>query len=177
MTSFTHFDTVGPMPSTSIERWGSQVPEAVLDLWQTVGVGLIGADGFVRVIDPAWYADLLPDWFTNAEDAVPFLATGMGDLFIWKPPIIRHALYRSLEVRGIAPEFESLWPLLEDPAYLDLHLDRGDYPAGVQRLGTPTARQAFFYAPFLALGGAPGPENLDRGELSVTGCARRSVRI
>lgn len=103
-----------------------------MELWRTVGTGLVGEDGFVRVVDPAWYADHLTRWFDNAEGAVPFLAAGMGDLFVWKEPVIRHVLYRSAEVRGIAPEFDSWWGLLEDGSYLDVHLDRGDYPEGAR---------------------------------------------
>ena len=168
MTGFSTFHSTGPVSPASIERFGRSVPEPVLELWRTVGTGLVGEDGFVRVIDPAWYADFLATWFDNAEGVVPFLATGMGDLFIWKEPVIRHVLYRSAEVRGIAPEFDSWWGLLEDGAYLDAHLDRGDYPAGVQRLGVPEVREALYYVPFLPLGGQPGAERLDRGDLAVS---------
>lgn len=165
---FSTFRSTGPVSSASIERFGSAVPGPVVELWRSVGTGVVGDDGFVRVIDPAWYADHLGEWFDNADGAVPFLATGMGDLFIWKEPVIRHVLYRTAEIRGIAPEFDSLWSLLEDESYLDTHLDRGDYSAGVQRLGVPEVREALYYVPFLPLGGQPGAERLDRGDLSVS---------
>lgn len=168
MNPFTSFTAVAPVAPASLERWADAVPAPVAELWRDAGTGLIGDDGFVRVIDPAQYADDLSDWFTNADGAVPFLATGLGDLFIWKEPVIRHVLYRTGEVRGIEPEFDSWWPLLENPDYLDRHLDRGDYPAAAQRLGVPGITEAFFYVPFLMVGGAPGPQNLQRGELAVS---------
>ena len=168
MTEFSTFHSTGPVAPASIERFGSAVPEPVVELWRSVGTGLIGPDGFARVIDPAWYADHLATWFDNAEGAVPFLATGMGDLFIWKEPAIRHVLYRTAEIRGIAPEFDSWWGLLEDESYLDVHLERGDYVAAVDRLGVPEVREALYYVPFLPLGGQPGAERLDRGDLSVS---------
>lgn len=168
MTRFTQFRSTGPVAESSLERFGSLVPGAVADLWRGVGTGLIGGDGFVRVIDPVWYADYLGEWFDNAEGAVPFLATGMGDLFVWKEPVIRHVLYRQAEIRGIAPEFVSLWGLLEDESYLESNLDRGDYVGGVERLGVPEVREALYYVPFLPLGGQPGAERLDRGDLAVS---------
>ena len=98
---FATFSSTGPVAAASIERFGPAVPAPVVELWRTVGTGLVGRDGFVRVVDPAWYADHLATWFDNAEGAVPFLATGMGDLFIWKEPAIRHVLVtRSLDPKG-----------------------------------------------------------------------------
>ncbi len=168
MTMWQHFASTGPVAPSSIERWGPMVPPEIRALWTDVGTGLIGVDGYIRVIDPEWYAPGMDVWLDNADGAVPFLTTGMGDVFVWKDLVIRLILYRTGEVRGIAPEFESLWSLLELEPYLDAYLSRGDYPGGVQRLGVPAVRDAFYYVPFLMLGGAPGPENLQSGALAVT---------
>lgn len=168
MASFVNFESTGAIPEETLARYATRVPGEIVDLWREWGTGLIGADGFVRIIDPDWYAPYLEDWFENAEDAVVFLATGMGDLLIWKDPVIRHVRYRDAAMDGILPEFGSLFSLLEEESYLDGQLARQPYTAGVERLGVPGPREAFFYAPFVPLGGDPAPENLQRGELATS---------
>lgn len=83
MTGFSTFHSTGAVLPASIERFGRSVPEPVLELWRTSGTGLIGEDGFVRVIDPAWYADHLATWFDNAEGAGT--AARIGDRSVTQP--------------------------------------------------------------------------------------------
>lgn len=175
MVEFARFEPVAPVPEqtlASLRAWAGFPPELV-DLWQQFGTGFIGADGYVRIIDPAHYLEFLPEWFTDTQGAVPFLATGMGDLFVWQPGpepggVIRHVLYRVGDIRNINPQFETFFSFLENDQYLDSWLQRGDYAAGVARLGRPDLYEAFFYAPYLVIGGKAHPGNLHRGDLSVS---------
>ena len=175
MVEFARFEPVAQVPEQTLEPFAARpgFPREILDLWRTWGTGFIGEDGYVRIIDPAHYISHLPEWFTDTEGAVPFLATGMGDLFVWQPTgepggVIRHVMYRVGDIRNIAPQFESLFSFLEDAHYLDTWLQRGDYGQGVARLGRPDLYEAFFYSPFLPLGGTADAAHLDRGDLAVS---------
>ncbi|MFK4791670.1 T6SS immunity protein Tdi1 domain-containing protein [Microbacterium sp. ZW T5_56] len=175
MATFTTYRAAAPVPEqtlASLAAWQG-FPTELVTLWREWGTGFIGEDGYVRIIDPAKYQPYLSEWFTDTQGAIPFLATGMGDLFVWQPDgtpggVIRHVLYRIGEIRNIAPQFETLFSFLEDPRYLDTWLQRGDYTAGIARLGQPELYEAFFYAPFLPLGGTPHPSHLNRGDLAVS---------
>lgn len=175
MVEFAKFEPVAPVSEQTLkalEGWPG-FPKEILDLWRTWGTGFVGEDGYVRIIDPEQYIGELPDWFTDTDGAVPFLATGMGDLFVWQLTgepggVIRHIMYRVGDIRNIAPQFESLFSFLEDDHYLDTWLQRGDYGQGVARLGRPDLNEAFFYAPFLPLGGAANAAHLKRGDLAVS---------
>lgn len=175
MVEFARFEPVAPVPDQTLESLAAWpgFPVEILDLWRTWGTGFVGEDGYVRVIDPAHYIGYLSEWFTDTEGAVPFLATGMGDLFVWQPTgepggVIRHVMYRVGDIRNIAPQFESLFSFLENDQYLDTWLQRGDYGQAVARLGRPDLYEAFFYAPFLPLGGTADAAHLDRGDLAVS---------
>lgn len=175
MIMFERFEPMAQVQEQTVEAFAAWpgFPPEILDLWRTWGTGFIGDDGFIRIIDPAHYINWLPEWFTDTKGAVPFLASGMGDLFVWQPTdepggVIRHVLYRVGDIRNIAPPFDSLFSFLEDAHYLDTWLQRGDYAEGVARLGRPDLYEAFFYTPFLPLGGNADPAHLDRGDLAVS---------
>lgn len=175
MAEFVRFESVAPVPEqtlASLEAW-AVFPREIIELWRRWGTGFIGADGFVRIIDPSRYIGFLPEWFTDTQGAVPFLATGMGDLLVWQPGpepggVIRHVLYRVGDIQNINPQFETLFSFLENDQYLDSWMRRGDYPGGIARLGRPDLYEAFFYTPFLPLGGRAGAEHLNRGDLAVS---------
>lgn len=175
MVEFARFEPVAPVSEQTLEALAAWpgFPSEILGLWRTFGTGFIGEDGYVRIIDPEQYISYLPEWFTDTDGAVPFLASGMGDLFVWQLTgepggVIRHVMYRVGDIRNIAPPFDSLISSLEDAHYLDSELQRGDYGQGVARLGRPDLYEAFFYTPFLPLGGSADAGHLDRGDLSVS---------
>lgn len=169
--TFEIYNQVAPLDPEVMEALeaGSNIPPELMELWRTHGTGFIGRDSYVRIIDPAKYAAVLPEAFgLDPAHALPFMTTGMGDMFVYEGGFIRHVLYRFGEVRNIAPKFELFFQQLNLEPYLDVYLERADYPEGVKRLGIPPLDSAFFYVPFLALGGRARPENLDMGDLGVS---------
>lgn len=167
---FQRFERVEPVPERTLDTLTALpgFPAALVDAWREFGTGFIGADGFVRLIDPGKYFGLLPEWFDDSAGAVPFAATGMGDLFVWQGGVIRQVLYRIGHIRDLPMSVDEVLTAGEDEAALGSWLHRAQYPAGVERWGRPDLYEAFFYAPYLPLGGPEQPENLQRGDLGVS---------
>lgn len=163
---FEQFERVDAVDPVTIERVAAipGFPGVIADLWREQGTGFVGADGFLRLIDPDRYD--LGDSLTDIAGAVPFLATGMGDLLVWQDGVVRHVLYRIGRIENLAvTDLVTSW---EDDDYLDRVLLRSPYQVALARLGRPDLYEAFFYAPFPVLGGSQHPDNLHRGDLNVS---------
>lgn len=167
---FAHFEQVGVVDGSTLEMLENVpvFPREILGLWRRYGTGFIGADGFVRLVDPSHYGAYMSEWFSDAQGSVPFLATGMGDLLVWHQGVIRQVFYRYGRIENINPVYDTLFAFLENEAYVRDYWHPGLYEAGVEKLGRPELYEAFFFAPFLALGGPERIEHLQRGDLSTS---------
>lgn len=170
MVQFATFERVAEVAEASIAAIEQLpgFPRDMANLWRHYGTGFIGQDGYVRLIDPAHYLQFLPDWFSDTDGAVPFAATGMGDLFIWQAGVVRHVLYRVGHIQNLPVDIPAMSADFEAPGPLDGWLRRGQYGEGLAAHGRPALYEAFFYAPFLVMGGPEAVSNLQRGDLAVS---------
>lgn len=69
-----------------LERYASLVPQALLELWQTHGLGYYG-ELRLWLVDPAPWELVLNKWLSNSDDGVqriPFLMTPLGILLYYR---------------------------------------------------------------------------------------------
>lgn len=143
----------------------------MVELWRSVGTGLVGGDGFVRVIDPAWYADYLGEWFDNAGGAGPFLATGLGDIVLARGSSVDLAQLRSGQVLPFRPDPAAFLRAGESLAFRLVHLDAISFMG----LARPALDRAYFATPWEAFGGSGAAETLREADLLTTWLAASRV--
>lgn len=78
-----NFVKVADMPKDVIEKYKNQVPAELLQIWQEDGLGTF-LDGYLKVINPDDYLELLQDSYFRGEISIPIFATAFGDIITWE---------------------------------------------------------------------------------------------
>lgn len=165
MPTFAQFSQVAPLSPDTLDRYSGRVPQAVSTAWTEHGSGLIGEDGYVRLLDPDHALRKLDGVIGMPEGAVPVFVTGMGDLFLWIEPVFHLVRFRWGTIEAFSADPDGLLTDLQDPSVLDQVLERTPYTQAITRLGVPGIDECFGYVPLLALGGSTDAGQLDRGGL------------
>ena len=164
MTTFRNFAPVATIPEETIARFAEQVPGDVVDLWRRQGAGIVGDDGFFRVVDPERAATMLDGVFALPSGATVLFTTALGDLVVHAGGLYlvvksRFGVIDLIEGRS----FAEVVALIEDGQQRDVAWEWQPYPAAHARDGVPAFEQCFAFVPLLALG---GPNTVDHVELS-----------
>ncbi len=162
---FQHFSPATPIAEETIAHYAAKVPAEAVQLWRSHGAGFVG-DGYFRFVDPARATTMIGNVFGLPENSTVLFTTALGD-------VVAHVsgMYLVLKSRFGAIDviegtsFASLVELIQDPAQRDVAWEWQPYPAARDRDGVPHFEQCFGYAPLLALGGSPDPNNLKLGGL------------
>ncbi len=165
MPTFPQFSQAAPLSAEALDRYAGRVPEPVLRAWSEHGSGLIGDDGYVRLLDPDHALEMLDGVIGMPEGTVPVFVTGMGDLLLWIDPLFHLVRFRWGTIEPFSADPEQLIADIQQPQMLADILERRPYTAALPRLGIPTIDQCFGYVPLLALGGSTDPDRLDLGGL------------
>ena len=78
-----NFIKVADMPQEVIEKYKDQVPAELLQIWQEDGLGTF-LDGYLKVINPDDYLELLQDSYFRGDIAFPMFVTAFGDIITWE---------------------------------------------------------------------------------------------
>ena len=78
-----NFVKVADMPQEVIEKYKDQVPAELVQIWQEDGLGTF-LDGYLKVINPDDYLELLQDSYFRGDVAFPMFATAFGDIITWE---------------------------------------------------------------------------------------------
>ena len=71
------------MPQEVIEKYEKQVPAELVQIWQEDGLGTF-LDGYLKVINPDDYLELLQDSYFRGGVAFPMFVTAFGDIITWE---------------------------------------------------------------------------------------------
>lgn len=166
MTTFHNFAPVAPISEETIARFADQVPAEVVDVWRSQGAGIIGDDGYFRVVDPARAASMLEGVIGLPEGATVLFATGLGDLlaFVNGLYLVVKSRFGAIDVIE-GRSFDEIVVLIEDPRQRDEAWEWQPYPAARDRDGVPAFEECFGFVPLLALGGPSDAEHLQLGGL------------
>ncbi|WP_328992665.1 DUF1851 domain-containing protein [Kribbella sp. NBC_01245] len=163
MTTFRQFFPVAPIEPSTIEQYAGQVPAEVVDLWRTHGAGFVG-DGYFRLVDPARAAQMLDGVVGFPEKSTVLFTTALGDVVFHVNGtfMVIKFRYGVIDLVPTDRSFVDLAAMIEQPELRGSAFEWDPYPAAVanRQEGVPGFEQCYGFVPILALGGRPGPENL-----------------
>ena len=166
---FPSYDVVEKPTSILIDQFQDLIPPELLEVWKQYGFGVF-CEGYLKIVNPGEYADLLADTYqlTSTPSPTPALvifATAMGDLLIWEDGFLSRIDYRHGEVEVVSKGLDFFFEDLADGETLPNEFLWEPYPAARERLGEPAYDECFGYVPLLALGGPETVEHLQKVKL------------
>ncbi|WP_128102970.1 T6SS immunity protein Tdi1 domain-containing protein [Paenibacillus sp. DCT19] len=149
------------IPTNVIEKYSSTIPVQLIEVWKEYGLGSL-CNGYLKIINPDHYVELLQDTYSRANLAIPLFITGMGDILIWEDGYLMALNFRKHEVNVVGKNFRYFFADINDEYFLNKALDWSPYLEAVEKYGEPTYDECFGYVPLLGLGGSEKVENLKK---------------
>ena len=75
------FVKVADMPKEVIENYKDKVPVELVEIWENQGLGTF-LNGYLKVINPEDYSELVRDSYFRGDIAIPIFATAFGDMIV-----------------------------------------------------------------------------------------------
>ena len=156
------FKLHGEVNQECIERYEQQLPGELIYIWRNYGFGTF-MNGYLRIINPDDYLDLLKNSYFNAEAAIPIMTTAFGDIITWEEQqyvgIVeyRHGI-SDIIIRG----FDVFMILLNDDQAKKMIFTLDMYDNALKERGEIEFNECFGYVPLLALGGKKSVNNLKK---------------
>jgi len=77
------FEFYSAVPDEVIEKYRDKIPPELLEIWQNYGFGTFD-NGYIKIINPDDYIEVLEASYFAYDISVPILATGFADVITWE---------------------------------------------------------------------------------------------
>ena len=145
-----------------IQKYSGKIPVVLMEVWKRYGFGSF-LGGYLRIINPNDYMDILKESYFRGDVSIPILATAFGDIITWEEgQYIRIVKYRYNNFELMIGRFDLFLKLLRDEGFLRRFFTLADYVKAVEKYGELESDECFGYVPLLALGGAEDVEHLKK---------------
>jgi hypothetical protein len=159
---FSDFEVFCEFPVDIIEKYEQVVPKEIVDIWKKYGLGSF-RNGFIKIINPDEYREILDVSFGRSHVAVPLFATGMGDIITWQNShsFMLISIGRK-HIEGLGMDVDVLLISIADDWCCEECMYGKNYPKAVEKNGPLAYDECFGYVPLLGLGGAEKAKNLQK---------------
>lgn len=169
LTRFPSYQVLAQVTPDLLARYQHTIPLELLLVWEQVGFGTF-CEGYLKIVNPDDYADLLADTYQLGSAPMATLplvlfATAMGDLLIWERGYLVLVDYRHQQTKVLSKGLDFFFEDLADGEILSTDLNWEPYPAARARLGEPAFDECFGYVPLLVLGGSERVDHLQKVKL------------
>lgn len=145
-----------------IREYEDKLPVEVIEIWKNYGFGTF-YNGFLKIINPNDYKELLENSYFRGDISIPMFATGFGDLITWeKNQFIGIVQYRYGENHIVDAGFGFFFEDLADGDFDEEYFSISKYNEAVKKYGELEYDQCFGYVPLLGLGGKESVNNLKK---------------
>ena len=157
-----NFVKVADMPQEVIEKYQNQVPAELLQIWQEDGLGTF-LDGYLKVINPDDYLELLQNSYFRGEISIPIFATAFGNIITWeKNEFLGIIKYKDGTFDIFLENLSLFIKFLPDKSFTDDYFDIPLYKKAVAKHGQLAYDECFGFVPLLALGGFKDVDHMDK---------------
>lgn len=159
LNDFVYFSEV---EENCIRKYSEKIPTELLEIWKEYGFGAFFG-GYLKVINPDDYMDLLKESYFRSDVAIPILATAFGDIITWEQGKYTAIVqYRYNDFEFMSTQFDLFLNLLSDEGFLRCYFTLDDYSKATEKYGDFAYDECFGYVPLLALGGKEDVEHLKK---------------
>ncbi|EEY80873.2 MULTISPECIES: T6SS immunity protein Tdi1 domain-containing protein [Streptococcus] len=156
-----NFVKVADMPQEVIEKYKDQVSAELVQIWQEDGLGTF-LDGYLKVINPDDYLELLQDSYFRGDIAIPMFVTAFGDIITWEEnAYVLIVQYNIQDCNIIIKRLSHFLNFLDDE-YVLRYFDQKLYKKAVAKHGQLAYDECFGFVPLLAMGGVKDVEHMDK---------------
>ncbi|MGI8349237.1 T6SS immunity protein Tdi1 domain-containing protein [Niallia circulans] len=162
MDSFENFLKHHTVDERIILKYKDKLPGELIEVWYKYGFGTL-LNGFLKLINPDEYLDILERCYRRYEQAIPIFTTSMGDIIVWeKDKYVNLLNFRKGLVHIVSSGFNFFFDDLKDNDFINDELMWEPYPKAYSKYGRPDYEECFGYTPLLGLGGSEKVENLKK---------------
>ena len=156
------FIRVAAMPQEVIEKYKDQVPEELVQIWKEDGLGTF-LDGYLKVINPDEYLELVQETYFRGDISIPIFATAFGDIItLEKKKYLGIIKYKDGTFDIFLENLSHFIKFLSDKSFTDDYFDLPLYHEAIEKYGLLDYTQCFGFVPLLALGGFKDVNQLDK---------------
>jgi hypothetical protein len=149
-------------PENVINQYRGRVSDEIIEIWQQYGLGSF-KNGFLKIINPEEYNDILAVAYAESSVAIPLFATGMGDIITWEDNRAFLLLnFGKKMLKGLANDMDVLLLSLGNNGFCEANLFWKHYPKAIETYGSLAYDECFGYVPLLGLGGYERVNNLQK---------------
>ena len=141
----------------TIKKYENILPAELIGIWKEYGCCTM-LDGYLRVIAPDDYRELVNDTFYYAENNIPIMVTAFGDvisILLDAEYNIDIVQYRNGSFGAVSDCFDMFFTEDMESKFFQneiAHFDIPQYKEAVKKLGSPAHDECFGYVPLLELG-------------------------
>lgn len=145
-----------------IKKYKTYLPEELIELWENYGLAKL-FNGYIKVINPDNYKDLLNDSYFRGNISIPIFVTGFGDIItIEEGEYIGIIRFKNGNFNIVAKNIKRFLQNINDEYFQNKYFELNQYEKAVNRLGELEDDECFGYVPLLGLGGSEKVENLQK---------------
>jgi len=151
-----------------IAKYENILPKEIIQFWKEYGFGVF-MDGYIRIINPENYKDILFETYDDAKKEIPIAVTAFGDIINWQGEAISLINFRfNYSAIIAADEFDWFMNMdLTGKIFIKEDLKAEQYLKAKEKLGNLKFDECYGYVPLLALGGGEKVENLQKVNTKV----------
>lgn len=144
-----------------IKKYKSVLPPELIEIWEEHGFCQL-LDGFLRIINPDEYRELLKDTYFRGNISIPIFVTAFGDIVTFeKSEFIGLVKYKNGKFTILTKNFKRFIGNLKDEYFLEKYFDIPQYKEALNRFGRLDIDECYGYVPLLGLGGGEKVENIN----------------
>ena len=138
MSIYSDFKKIGNVEESTINKYEEHLPKELIEVWRKYGYGTF-MNGYLKVINPDDYLDILERSYLRYEQAIPIFTTAMGDIIVWeKDKYVNLLNYRKGYVHVVSSGFEFFFDDLKDNDFMNDELMWQPYPEAISKYSAPS---------------------------------------
>ncbi len=143
-----------------INRYETVLPNELITLWKEYGFGEL-LDGYLRIIDPDDYQQLIKDTYFRGNISIPICVTAFGDVITYEEgDYIGMIKYKYGSFNLISKRFSYFLEDITDDYFLNEYFQLSMYESALKLLGKLGRDECYGFVPLLGLGGKEDVANL-----------------
>ena len=156
------FIRVATVPQEVIKKYKDQVPTELVQIWEEDGLGTF-LDGYLKVINPDEYFELVQETYFRGDISIPIFATAFGDIItLEKKKYLGIIKYKDSTFDIFLENLSHFIKFLPDKSFTDDYFELSLYHEAVEKYNVLDYAEFFGFVPLLALGGFKDVNHLNK---------------